>query len=116
MKPLNIAVVGSGISGLSSAWLLSQKHNVTLFEASNLPGGHSNTVDISIDGSIVPVDTGFICFNDATYPNLIALFDYLGVPTHETTMSFAASVNSGDYEYAGGKWLGMIAQPKTPCV
>ena len=112
MKPLNIAVVGSGISGLSSAWLLSQKHNVTLFEASNLPGGHSNTVDISIDGSIVPVDTGFICFNDATYPNLIALFDYLGVPTHETTMSFAASVNSGDYEYAGGKWLGMIAQPK----
>jgi len=111
MKSLNIAVVGSGISGLSAAWLLSQKHNVTLFEAGNRVGGHTNTVLMDINGKDVPVDTGFICFNDATYPNLIAMFKHLDVPTHKTTMSFAASMRSGAYEYAGGTWLGMIGQP-----
>ena len=77
MRPLEIAVVGSGISGLSAAWLLSTRHKVTLFEQRPRLGGHSNTVDA--DG--VAVDTGFIVYNEATYPNLTALFDHLGVPT-----------------------------------
>ena len=111
MRPLDIAVIGSGISGLSAAWLLDKQHNVTLFEADDRLGGHSNTVTMDIDGLPVPVDTGFICFNSATYPNLIALFDYLDVPVHETSMSFAASMNSGDYEYSGGTYFGIVGQP-----
>ena len=81
-----IAVVGSGISGLSAAWLLSQRHSVTLFEADTRIGGHSHTV--LVDGT--PVDTGFIVYNEATYPNLTALFRHLGVATRPTEMSFAA--------------------------
>ena len=111
MAPLNIAVIGSGISGLSSTWLLSKKHNVTLFEADDRIGGHSNTVVMDIDGKPVSVDTGFICFNTATYPNLIALFEHLKVTVHDTKMSFAASINNGAYEYSGGTYLGLIGQP-----
>jgi len=111
MKSLNIAVIGSGISGLSAAWLLSKQHNVTVFEKEHRIGGHTNTVKMDVDGKSVPVDTGFICFNDATYPNLIALFDHLNVPISKANMSFAASMNSGRYEYAGGTWLGMVGQP-----
>ena len=111
MNKLKIAVIGSGISGLSAAWLLSKKHDVTLFEANERPGGHTHTNVMDVDGKPVPVDTGFICFNDATYPNLIALFDHLGVETSPTVMSFAASMGDGAYEYAGGTWLGMAAQP-----
>ncbi|MFD0916314.1 NAD(P)/FAD-dependent oxidoreductase [Pseudahrensia aquimaris] len=111
MTRLNIAVVGSGISGLSAAWLLSKKHQVTLFEADERIGGHSNTVTIDVDGKRVDVDTGFICYNEATYPNLIALFDHLGVRSHDTSMSFSASMGGGSYEYSGGTWLGLGAQP-----
>ncbi len=110
MKPLNIAVIGSGISGLSAAWLLSQNHNVTLLESDERIGGHTHTVDMDINGQIVPVDTGFICFNEATYPNLTALFKHLDVPVHDTNMGFAASLANGAYEYAGGTYFGMIGQ------
>lgn len=111
MPPQNIAVIGAGISGLSAAWLLSKTHTVTLFEQDARLGGHSNTVDMDIDGAVVPVDTGFIVFNSATYPNLLALFDHLNIPQHPTEMSFAASMNGGAYEYSGGTYLGMVAQP-----
>jgi len=74
-----IAVVGSGIAGLSAAWLLSRDHAVTLFEANDYLGGHTHTVDVTLDGITAPVDTGFLVFNERTYPNLIALFDHLGV-------------------------------------
>ena len=77
---LEIAVVGSGISGLSAAWLLSKRHRVTLFEAESRLGGHSHTVD----ACGVAVDTGFIVYNEATYPNLSALFDHTGVVTKES--------------------------------
>lgn len=111
MHSLNIAVVGSGISGLSAAWLLGKKHNVTLFEANDRLGGHTNTVTMDVEGRPVPVDTGFICFNSATYPNLIALFDHLNVSVYDTNMSFAASMANGAYEYSGGTYLGLFGQP-----
>jgi predicted NAD/FAD-binding protein len=105
--PLKIAVVGSGVAALSSAWLLSQRHAVTLYEKADRLGGHSNTVTAGAATGTVPVDTGFICFNDATYPNLIALFAHLGVPTRKTDMSFAVSLDDGRFEYAAP---GLFAQ------
>jgi len=97
---LKIAVVGSGISALSSAWLLSKRHRVTVYEKADRLGGHSNTVTAGVPTGDVAVDTGFICFNDATYPNLIALFEHLGVATRATDMSFAVSLDHGRFEYA----------------
>tara|TARA_R110000868_G_scaffold130209_1_gene339814 strand:+ start:1702 stop:3045 length:1344 start_codon:yes stop_codon:yes gene_type:complete len=105
---LNIAVVGSGISGLSAAWLLSQSHNVTLYEKDDRPGGHSNTVD----AGDTPVDTGFIVYNTRCYPNLCALFDYLDVKTTETDMSFAASMDNGGLEYGGADLAALFAQKR----
>ena len=111
MQRLKIAVIGSGISGLSAAWLLGKKHDVTLFEADNRLGGHTNTFVMDVEGKDVPVDTGFICFNSISYPNLIKLFEHLNVPIHETNMSFAASMGNGAYEYSGGTYHGLFAQP-----
>lgn len=103
---LDIAVVGSGISGLSAAWLLSKRHRVVLYEADNRLGGHSHTVDAA--GS--SVDTGFIVFNENTYPNLTALFDHIGVATERSDMSFAVSLDDGRLEYSGTGLLGLFAQ------
>jgi predicted NAD/FAD-binding protein len=104
---LKIAVVGSGVAALSSAWLLSQRHRVTIYEKAERLGGHSNTVTAGVASGDVAVDTGFICFNDATYPNLIALFAHLGVQTRATDMSFAVSLDGGRFEYAAP---GLFAQ------
>lgn len=97
----SIAVVGSGISGLGAAWLLSKRHDVTLFEAEGRAGGHSNTFDVPGRDAPLAVDTGFIVYNTASYPNLVALFDHLDVPTATSSMSFAVSLDAGRYEYAG---------------
>lgn len=105
--PLKIAVVGSGVAALSSAWLLAQRHRVTVYEKAERLGGHSNTVTAAALSGDVAVDTGFICFNDATYPNLIALFTHLGVQTRATDMSFAVSLEEGRFEYAAP---GLFAQ------
>lgn len=102
MEPLKIAVIGSGVSGLSAAWLLSQKHHVTLYEAGEHVGGHANTVDVETSDGPIAVDTGFIVFNELNYPNLTALFRHLDVATDPTEMSFSLSFNGGSYEYAGG--------------
>jgi predicted NAD/FAD-binding protein len=107
---LNIAVVGTGISGLSAAWLLSQKHDVTVFEAEGRAGGHSHTVDTSSKAGPVAVDTGFIVYNENTYPNLTALFAHLGTPTKPSEMSFAVSLDGGDLEYSGSDIAGIFAQ------
>jgi predicted NAD/FAD-binding protein len=96
----NIAVIGSGIAGMSAAWLLSQKHDVTVYEKNARLGGHTNTVVVDTSLGPTPVDTGFIVFNDATYPNLIALFEHLGVATKTSDMSFGVSLNGGRTEYS----------------
>lgn len=107
---LDIAVVGSGISGLSAAWLLARRHRVTLFEADARTGGHSHTVDVPAAGGAIPVDTGFIVYNEAAYPNLTALFAHLGVETQATEMSFAVSLDHGALEYSGTGLRGLFAQ------
>ena len=101
-----VAVIGSGVSGLSAAWLLSQSRQVTLYEADERLGGHSDTFDWDGAG----VDCGFIVYNERTYPNLVALFDRLGVATTASDMSFAVSLDGGDFEYSGGNLRGLVAQ------
>lgn len=109
--PLDIAVIGSGISGLSAAWLLAQRHRVTLYEADGRLGGHSNTVEVpGPGGQALPVDTGFIVYNAPAYPNLRALFDHLAVPTQTSDMSFAVSLDDGALEYSGTGLNGLFAQ------
>ena len=98
MSGLHVAVIGSGISGLSAAWLISKQARVTLIERDGRIGGHSNTVDVGAGTRPIPVDTGFIVYNTACYPNLMGLFDTLAVPTAATNMSFAVSLDDGGYE------------------
>lgn len=105
-----IAVIGSGITGLSAAWLLATAHDVTLIERDARLGGHADTIDADTPDGPVPIDTGFIVYNVASYPNLVALFDHLGVETTETDMSFAASLDGGAYEYNGNGLPGLFAQ------
>lgn len=96
---MRIAVVGSGIAGLASAWLLSREHEVTLFEANDYLGGHTHTHDVEVAGRRYAVDTGFIVFNPPHYPLLNRLFDELGVASQPTTMSFAVKNERSGLEY-----------------
>jgi uncharacterized protein len=107
-----IAVVGSGISGLSAAWALAKIHDVTLYEKEARLGGHANTVDIDIGGTRTAVDTGFIVFNDWTYPQLIALFDHLQVAVDPSDMSFGISLDDGALEYASDARFGALLAQK----
>jgi uncharacterized protein len=114
-KPQRIAVIGSGISGLASAWLLQRQAPqcaVTLFEAQPRLGGHANTVDVTLEGQTYPVDTGFLVFNDRTYPNLIAMFQHLGVPSVESEMTFAVSLKNPDLEWAGSNLFTIFGQKR----
>lgn len=104
-----IAVVGSGVAGLSVAWLLARAgRRVRLLEASDRPGGHSNTVDARLQGEEISVDTGFIVYNEQTYPNLTRLFAELSVETVGSNMSFG--VSTGRVEYSGTGLDGLFAQ------
>lgn len=108
--PRRVAVVGSGISGLSTAWLLSKTCEVVLYETEDRLGGHAHTVDVPIKRGSISVDTGFIVYNDRNYPNLVALFEHLGVPNQPSDMSFAASVDDGGFEYSGTNLRGLLGQ------
>lgn len=107
-----IAVIGAGIAGLASAYLLARRHEVVLYEAAATLGGHANTVEIAPQGRPFAVDTGFLVFNDWTYPNLIALFKELDVETYATDMSFGVSMDEGQFEWAGTNLDTVFAQRK----
>ncbi len=112
---LKIAVIGAGIAGMSAAWLLSQDNSVTLYEKRDRLGGHANPVRVPLLGpgdaaATASVDTGFIVYNTRNYPNLVALFDHLGVPTQASEMSFSASLDNGEFEYSGTDLNGLLGQ------
>ena len=107
---MKIAIIGSGISGLTSAHLLNRSHEITLLEASDWIGGHTHTVDVTVDGRNYAVDTGFIVFNDWTYPNFIRLLGLLGVRFKPTTMSFSVTDPDSGLEYNGNNFNSLFAQ------
>jgi predicted NAD/FAD-binding protein len=110
---VRVAVIGAGISGLGAAYALHRHHEVTLYEAARRPGGHTHTVDVTLDGTTYPVDTGFLVYNERTYPQLIQLFADLEIPTAKSDMSFGLSVrrsNRRALEWAGTSLDTVFAQ------
>ncbi len=112
MSKLKIAVIGSGISGLSTAWYLAKKYDVDIYEKNNYFGGHSNTHSFKFKNSELSIDTGFIVFNEKNYPNLCSFFKLLNVNSYESDMSFSVSMNKGKLEYSGSSLLSIFAQKK----
>lgn len=106
----NIAVIGSGIAGLTAAYLLSKKHKVTVFEKNDYIGGHTATVDVTVEGKEYAIDTGFIVFNDRTYPNFLALLNEIGVSKQKTEMSFSVRNCQSGLEYNGHNLNTLFAQ------
>jgi predicted NAD/FAD-binding protein len=106
---MKIAVIGAGVSGLGAAWMLSRRHDVVVYEREARFGGHACTIDAATPAGRQPVDVGFIVFNELNYPNLVALFEHLGVPTEPSNMSFAVSLDEGRFEYASSS-AGYLAQ------
>ncbi|MBR2513310.1 MAG: FAD-dependent oxidoreductase [Halomonas sp.] len=105
-----IAIIGSGISGMAAGWYLSAQHEVTLFEADSRLGGHTATMDVEVDGKPYAIDTGFIVFNDWTYPHFQRLLETLGVPSQATEMSFSVHETDVDFEYNGHTLGSLFAQ------
>ncbi|MDB4002378.1 FAD-dependent oxidoreductase [Oceanospirillaceae bacterium] len=109
-KKKRIAIIGSGISGQTCGYLLSKQNEVTLFEANNHLGGHTATIDLDIEGKTLPVDTGFIVFNDRTYPNFIKMMDQIGITSKPTEMSFSVHNKATGFEYNGHSLNTLFAQ------
>lgn len=107
---MRLAVVGSGIAGMTSAWLLSSEHEVDLLEAEERLGGHTHTIDVDLDGRTLAADTGFMVFNHRTYPNLVRLFEHLGIEEQDADMSFSVQHLADRVEWRGDP-LGLLAQP-----
>ncbi|MFH6598729.1 NAD(P)/FAD-dependent oxidoreductase [Ectopseudomonas khazarica] len=107
---MKIAIVGSGIAGLTCAYLLNRKHDIQVFEAGDWIGGHTHTVDVQVEGRRYAIDTGFIVFNDWTYPNFIRLLGQVGVAFKPTEMSFSVSDPSSGVEYNGHDLNSLFAQ------
>lgn len=105
-----LAIIGSGISGLGSAWFLHREYDITVFEAADYIGGHTHTVTVDDGGRAAPVDTGFMVFNRITYPHLTRLFETLKVPTKRTDMSFSVQHRSRSLEYCGSSLNHLFAQ------
>ncbi len=105
-----IAVIGSGIAGLSAAYVLSREHDVSVFEANDYLGGHTHTQDVQLGGKTYPVNTGFIVFNDWTYPNFIKLMDQIGVESEASDMSFSVRCENTGLEYNGTSLNSLFAQ------
>jgi predicted NAD/FAD-binding protein len=105
-----IAVIGSGVSGTACAWALRDTADVTLFEAETRPGGHTATVDVDYDGTLLAVDTGFIVYNELTYPDLTRLFAHIGIATHASDMGFSLSLDGGRLEWGGESLRSVFAQ------
>ena len=107
---MKIAIIGSGISGLTAAYLLNRQHDISVFEASSWVGGHTHTVDVQVDGRHYAIDTGFIVFNDWTYPNFIELLKQLDVGYQPTEMSFSVCDPVSGVEYNGNTLNSLFAQ------
>ena len=107
---MKIAIIGAGVSGLTAAYRLQPKHEITLYEANDYLGGHANTVEVDWQGERQVIDTGFIVFNDWTYPKFIELLDELQIPSHETSMSFSVRCDAANLEYNGSSLNGLFAQ------
>ena len=107
---MNIAIIGSGIAGLTCAWRLAGHHQVTLFEAGATPGGHTATVDVATPQGTWAIDTGFIVYNDRTYPRFMGLLSELGIGGQKTQMSFSVHNPASGLEYNGHSLTSLFAQ------
>lgn len=109
---MKIAIIGSGISGLTCAYHLNDKHDIQIFEANDYVGGHTRTVDVNVDGQPYAIDTGFIVFNDWTYPNFKRLMADINVPYQDTEMSFSVVDSHLKFEYSGSNLTSLFAQKR----
>jgi predicted NAD/FAD-binding protein len=109
---VKIAIIGSGIGGISAAWLLSPAHTVDLYEAEPQLGGHTRTIDVDCGAGLFPVDTGFQVFNRRTYPNLTRFFEHLGIDATDADMSFSVQVRDAGIEWSGTSLDSVFAQRK----
>jgi predicted NAD/FAD-binding protein len=112
---VKLAIIGSGIAGLTAAYHLQRGHEITVFEANDYPGGHAHTVDVAVDGRSYAIDTGFIVFNQRTYPRFVQLLTELGVASRPTEMSFSVRDERDGLEYNGGSLNGLFAQRRNLC-
>jgi predicted NAD/FAD-binding protein len=110
MEGQRIGVIGAGVAGLSAAWLLAKRHRVVLYEKNPYVGGHTRTVEVNASRGCVPVDMGFIVYNERNYPHLSGLFGHLGVSSQPSDMSFSASIGEGALEYSGSSLNTLFAQ------
>jgi len=108
--PVKIAIIGTGIAGNVAAYLLRKDHDITVFESDRRIGGHTNTIDVFENGRRIPIDTGFIVFNDRTYPNFIKLLDDIGQDSQASEMSFSVRTEGGHLEYSGSSVNSLFAQ------
>jgi predicted NAD/FAD-binding protein len=109
---MKIAIIGTGIAGNVAAYKLRQDHDITVFEAGSYVGGHTNTIDVYDNDQRIAVDTGFIVFNDRTYPNFIRLLDEIGQESQPSEMSFSVQAEYGELEYSGSSLNTLFAQRK----
>ena len=108
---MKIAIIGSGVAGLTAAHLLHKKHDITVYESSSYVGGHVNTIDLSTEDTPISIDTGFIVFNDWTYPNFEKLISTLDIRVQNSEMSFSAKCEESNFEWSGNGLKGLIFNP-----